>query len=263
MKKATFSTLLLCLFVSCATEIEDTIFFESITSDKEVKLSNDEGSPVCAVHLQLEYATDKNGHKAEVVNDIITQKLLDMQDVTVRQAIDSFANTYTSSYVRNFLPLYNQDRSDTTKRSWYEYHYVITSQTQPGGFGTTSYIAIIDYYEGGAHGINQRMTMNFENKTGRLLELEDIFVPGFESQLNPILQQALTEKVGANDLRDLRDKGYLLSMEMFPSNNFILNDETISFIYNPYEIASYDKGETELSIPLSDLKNILKSDFNP
>jgi hypothetical protein len=261
MKKSLFSAFLLFLVFSCVTETEDTIFFNSATSDKEVKLSNDMGSPVCAVHLQLQYATEKNGHKAEVVNEIIQKKLLDMSELTIQQAIDSFANSYTSSYIRNFLPLYNQDRADTTKRSWYEYHYVITSETHPGGFGTTSYIAIIDYFEGGAHGVNQRMTMNFENKTGRLLELQDIFVPGFESQLNPILQKALTEKVGAKDYRDLQDKGYLFQTKMFPSKNFLLSDETITFIYNPYEIASYDKGETELNIALSALDSILKSEY--
>lgn len=263
MKKTTFLALLLCLAVSCATEIDDTIYFDSISTDKEVKLSNNEGSPICAVHIQLKYATEKNGHKAEVVNEIIQQKLLNMSELTIQQAADSFANSYTTSYVRNFLPLYNQDRADTTKRSWYEYHYIITSQTEPGGFGTMTYTAIIDYYEGGAHGNNQRMTLNIENKTGRLLELEDIFVPGFESQLNPILQKALSEKVDAKDFKDLQDKGYLFSMEMFPSKNFILNDETITFIYNPYEIASYDKGETELSLSLSTLDNILRPEFKP
>lgn len=261
MKKTTFSALLLCLIVSCTTETEDTIFFNSAISDREVKLSNDEGSPICAVHLQLEYATDENGHKAEVVNECIIQKLLDMKEITVQQATDSFANTYTKTYVRNFLPLYNQDRADTTKRSWYEYHYVITSQTQPNRIGTTAYIAIIDYFEGGARGVNQRMTMNFENKTGRLLELQDIFVPGFESRLTPILEQALCEKFDVSNLSGLREKGYLRSMEMYPSSNYILNDETIDFIYNPSEIASHEKGETELTISLSTLQDILKPEF--
>ena len=263
MKKAIFSALAMLLAISCATETEDTIIFDSTTTDKVVKLSNDERSPVCTVHLQLEYATEKNGHKAEVVNNFIQKKLLDMEDLTIQQAVDSFANAYTSSYVNNFLPLYNQDRADTTKRSWYEYHYVITSQTQQGGFGTTSYIAIIDYFEGGAHGMNQRMTINFENKTGRVLELQDIFVPGFESQLNPILLKALSEKVGAKNKRELNDEGYLISMEMFPAQNFILNDETITFIYAPYEIASYDKGETELTISLTDLSRILRPEYKP
>ena len=80
-------------------------------------------------------------------------------------------------------------------------------------------------------------------------------------ELNPILQQSLSEKVGANSLRDLHDKGYLVSMDIYPSKEFILNDETIDFIYNPSEIVSYDKGETLLTIPLSILDNILKPEF--
>lgn len=59
----------------------------------------------------------------------------------------------------------------------------------------------------------------------------------------------------------LRDKGYLYSMDMFPSENFILGEETITFIYNPYEIAPYNVGSTELIIPFSDIKDLLKNSF--
>ena len=127
----------------------------------------------------------------------------------------------------------------------------------------TVYIAEIDYYEGGAHGINQRQIFNFINDTGVLIGLEDIFVPGYEDQLNEILLQALCEKVGVEDIHRLHENGYLFSMDMFPAKNFILNNETITFIYNPYEIASYDKGSTELTLPLEDLKNILRPDYMP
>ena len=260
MKKTTFSALLLCLVVSCTTEIEDTILFDSISINKEMKLSNDEGSPVCAVSLQLKYATEKNGHKAEVVNEIIQQKLFNMSELTIQQAADSFANSYTSTYVRNFLPLYNQDRADTTKRSWYEYHYVITSEARQGSKSTMAFIANTDYYEGGANSVNLRTAMNFDIMTGRLMGLNDIFVPGYENLLNAILQKALCEKVGVADISDLRQKGYLVGMQMFPSENFILEDETITFIYNPSEIAPRTLSETELVIPLSDLEQILRKE---
>jgi len=87
-------------------------------------------------------------------------------------------------------------------------------------------------------------------------------VPGFESRLNPILEEALCEKIGVPDISELREEGYLPSMEIYPSKNFILNDETITFIYNPHEIATFDKGEIELVIPFSSLSDILRLDFN-
>ena len=71
MKKFTFTALMACLILACSTEIDDTIVFDNAIADKEVKLSNDEGSPVCAVHLQIATATEENGHKAEVVNSVI------------------------------------------------------------------------------------------------------------------------------------------------------------------------------------------------
>ena len=261
MKKFTLTTLLACFILACSTEIEDTIVFDTVIGDKEVKLSNDENSPKCAVHLQITTASEKNGHKAEVVNRIIQKRLLDMEELTMQQAVDSFANTYTSTYLRNLLPLYNQDRADPAKRTWYEYHYVITSEAYQGSKNTMAFIAIIDYFEGGSHGMNMRNTMNFDVKTGRLLELNDIFVPGYEGQLTAVLQKALCEKVGAKNIRDLRDKGYLLKMQMYPTPNYILGDETITFVYNPSEIAPHTQGETELVIPLSNLTQILRKEY--
>ena len=261
MRKICLFVLITFLFSACGSDEDARIIFDSVTADKEVKLSNEENSPSCAVHLQIRYATEENGHKAEVVNSFILDKLLNLKDLDMQQAVDSFANGYTSSYIHNFLPLYNQDRADESKRSWYEYHYVITSETQGGREETTVYIAEIDYYEGGAHGINQRQIFNFINNTGVLIGLEDIFVPGYEDQLNEILLQALCEKVGVEDIHRLHENGYLYSMDMFPAKNFILNNETITFIYNPYEIAPYEKGAIELAINYSQIDDILNKTF--
>ena len=49
-------------------------------------------------------------------------------------------------------------------------------------------------------------------------------------------------------------------MDMFPSENFILGEEAITFIYNPYEIAPYEKGSIELTLAYSELDDILKND---
>ena len=132
---------------------------------------------------------------------------------------------------------------------------------QQGSKGTVVYLATVDYYEGGAHGINQLLTLNFETKTGRQLTLADIFTTGYEQPLKSVLLKALKSKVGCTTMSALREKGYLYSMDIFPSENFILGDETITFIYNPYEIAPYAMGSTELIIPYDDVEKILKTTF--
>lgn len=263
MRKIGLFVIVAFLLLACNNVEEGPILFDSVTADKVVQLSNEENSPVCKVHLQVQYATEENGHKAEVVNRVIQEKLLNLTDLDMQLAVDSFANTYTNTYLQNFLPLYNEDRADEEKRSWYDYHYVITSQIQAGREDTSAFLADIDYYEGGAHGISQQLILNFNNKTGLLLTLDDIFVPGYENKLNAILEQSLCEKVGADDIHELHQKGYLFSMDMFPAQNFVINDETITFVYNPYEIASYDKGSTQLTIALRELEPILIPEFMP
>ena len=269
IKKLPSIALFSLAIIACGEKSEDNMHFGTVTADKVVTLSNDEGSPQCSVHLQIVYATEENGHKAEVVNELIERHFLNMEDVDIKYVADSFANAYTKAYLRNLLPLYNKDRADSTKRMWYEYHFVITSEAQQGCSATdirpaTSVVsAIIDYFEGGTRSVNQQTTLNFNNRTGQLLGFSDIFVPGYESRLAKVLQKALCEKVGADGLAALHKMGYLVGMDMFPAENFILNDDTITFIYNPDEIASADKGTTELIISLNALKPILKPEFTP
>ena len=106
--------------------------------------------------------------------------------------------------------------------------------------------------------MNQRIVMNFDNATGRLLTLDDVFVPGYQQQLSERLLQALIEKTESEDLADLKDKGYLYATDMFASENFALGDDAITFVYNPYEIAPYAFGLIELEIDNDDLKELWK-----
>lgn len=260
MKKFFILLPLLFLLMGCGSNDESTKF-DVVTADKTVKLSSEANSPSCSVHLELSYASEVNGHKAEIINNIIENRLLNMQDLTMQQAADSFANVYASNYLTHLLPLYRQDQNDAKKTEWYNYHYIVKTSVEQGYKNASVYHIHLDYYEGGAHGINQHLTLNFEQSTGRQLMLADIFVPGYEQRLSDLLQKALCEHVGVSSINELKDQGYLYSMDMFPSENFVLGEETITFIYNPYEIAPYEKGSIELTLSYSELDDILNKSF--
>lgn len=264
MKKFCFLTAMTVAAITTACSgngDSEGLDFETVKATKTISISSEAGAPQCSVDLQLPMAKGEPKERAEAINAAVALRLLDMEGLTLAQAADSFANKYTNDYRRNFAPLYREDRGDAEKRAWYEYHYNIKGEAKSGREGVTVYTATIDYYEGGAHGINQLITMNFEAKTGRQLTLDDIFVPGYEQHLKEVLLDALKAKTGCKTMRALRDKGYLYSMEMFPSENFILGNETITFVYNPYEIAPYAVGSTELIIPFGDVKDLLKNSF--
>lgn len=260
--KWVFWAAIILLVASCRQEDENNVEFEELILNKTVNLSPiDEASPKCSVSLTLLNATEANGHKGEVINSTVIEHLFNMQDVSMKGAMEQFTEKYTQTYQQTMRPLYNQDKADSTKRAWYEYHYIISAEAHKGNEYTMVYLATVDYYEGGARGTHMLQTMNFEAKTGRLLTLTDIFADGSEPLLNNILLKALKEKTGCGTISGLKEKGYLTSVDIYAPENFIIGDETITFIYNPSEIAPYSEGSTELIIPYTDLEKILKNSF--
>ena len=253
---------IILMLAGCQQVDENTIEFETFTADKTVALVPDEeSSPMCKVSLKMHSATQESGHRGEVINYTVVEHLFHQQEVSIKSAIDRFTEDFTHTYRQTMMPLYNQDRNDTTKRSWYDFHYIISTETQKGSEKTLVYLATIDYYEGGAHGTNQLEILNFEAKTGRLLTLKDIFNEGCEEELNVILLNALMESKGVSSLSELKEKGYLVSLDIYAPENFIIGQETITFVYNPSEIAPYTEGGTQLIIPYTALEKILKNSF--
>jgi hypothetical protein len=251
------AALLLC---ACG-ETEETVTFETVTAEKIAALSSDSIPPTCSVTIRLEQATAKSGRPGEIINSTVASRLFNRGDDGLKDAAQAFADEYTANYIKNLKLLYNQDKSDTTKLVWYYYHYIINSRTQTGSKGTLVYLTDINYREGGAHAVNQQIIMNFEEKTGRLLTLDDIFVDGYEPQLKNLLLNALKEKTGLSTNQALHSQGYLRSTDLYVPENFILSDNAITFVYNPDEIAPYSLGSIELTIGMPALETLLKSTF--
>ena len=259
MKSILYVATIAMWLMACSHEPEAaSIPFSMVTAEKEVTLTADKDAPSCKVTLNVACA---NGDQPEInknINHSIAQELFDMEGLSIQQAADSFATKYTQDYKTNLAPLYAEDKGDNEKRSWYEYHYTIDTHTQGGHDGAIVYLADVDYYEGGAHGIKQQIVLNFNAKTGERMTLKDIFVPGYEVRLSELLLDKLMNQADVSSIEELRAKNYLYAMDMFPSDNFILGDDEITFIYNIYEIAPYSAGKTEISISYSEVKDLLK-----
>lgn len=118
---------------------------------------------------------------------------------------------------------------------------------------------------GGAHGLDPIKVFVFDSNTGSQLKLADIFVPKFDSRLNRLIDRAFRKQQGlsANDPLD-RPKGGFFGLSVkqltYP-DNFALGVDGITFVYNEYEIAAYAYGPTELLIPWTELRPILKETF--
>lgn len=260
MKKLIFIPLmaLVCLLVSCGGKGEELVFDHFSVSKEALLDRTNQSAPHCSVELEMDSLSGQYGQVASVVNATIASRIFYMEALGLEQAADSFASKYCRDYVKNYAPLYREDKADQEKRAWYEYRYKLSTSHRQERSGAVCYLIDREYYEGGAHGLTQQLAMNFDTKTGNLLTLQDIFVPGFEQRLNEQLLQELLDHTNTHNLDELHEQGYLYSMDMFAAENFIWGDDEVTFIYNPYEIADYSKGRILLTIDLDDVKDIVR-----
>jgi hypothetical protein len=85
---------------------------------------------------------------------------------------------------------------------------------------------------------------------GTIITLKDIFIEDCEEALISIIKSKLAENP-----QELEQNYWVDDIK--PNNNFYLNSEGITFVYNPYDIAAYVVGQTEVFISYSEIEAIL------
>lgn len=117
-----------------------------------------------------------------------------------------------------------------------------------------------NWFMGGNHPISMEYYYIYDHKDFKRIKLEDLFKPNFDKKLSVIAEAIFRKQEKLKPADKLIDEnGYFFKKGHFILNdNFTLTQTGIKFLYNVYEIKPYVAGITELEIPYSDLKDILK-----
>jgi len=219
---------------------------DSISVDSTLQLAPVEASPTCHVALHLQFV---KGKKAEEINQallrsgILTPDYFSLSDekIAMKQAADSFVCQYMADYKRDIGELY---RRDPEHPSNYNNRYIVTTSTQSDRDNTLTYVARVTTFGGGEHEMTQTIVRNFDVKTGRLITLSDVFKDDSEAKLKALIEQNIEEGKATD--------------EIFVSDNFILTDDGITFLYSAAEIAPYETGEISVEIDKDQLKDLTR-----
>ncbi len=233
--------------------------FDSVVVDTVLHLTNDTTSPCMEIHLSLQYA---KGENAKTVNDSLLASGIMMPDflptakntMTIPQVVDSFVKKALKDYKDFNLPLYRQDPEYSTSLN---NSFYAKTETRSANDSIVNYIAHLYYYGGGAHGIGQTVVKNINVKNGKIVGLNDIFVPGYEKTIVSKLTEKLVKYFKAKDEEDLKNYIFLESALYVP-DNFILGKDKITFIYCEDEIAAHAAGQIDIDFDKADLTDILK-----
>ena len=266
MNKNILIMLFALVFIACGNKEPKTVTkigtinLDSITVDTLVLLIDEEDSPKAHIHLSMMYG---KGDECKALNNSIVHASLLTPDymgllgdnVSVKQAVDSFIVSFANDYRRDYAPLYRGDREH---RQSYEVSYNAYSSVLNDREGIVSYIVRSDTYGGGEHSVSSTIVKNIELTSGRILKPEDFFVAGYEQPLTELIIEELCKKEGAASLKELQGNGIFADIEPYATDNFIVGDGDMTFIYVDSEIAPHEKGEITIKLTDSQLNQLLK-----
>ena len=234
--------------------------FDSIVVDTTVALTSDKLSPLCRVTLNVQYA---KGNNADKINNALLHSGILMPDYLalsnqkfgMKQAVDSFVNRLVNDYKADYAPLFRQDRQHPNS---YNYEYKVKTNTRNGAEGIVIYTAKVYTYGGGEHGINQTLLRNIDMATGRVLQLQDVFVPGYEPTLKELLLKKVGERFDCDGLDELSKKDVFADGHVYVPYNFAIDDDSFTFVYCEDEIAPHAVGEISVTLSRREMSGILK-----
>lgn len=108
-------------------------------------------------------------------------------------------------------------------------------------------------YSGGAHGYYGSRYINYDVKNNKLLNFDDIFIPGCEDELMAIVVHQLMRDYGTTTMEDLANASGIFTEALFLSDNVYFTDKGITFYYNPYDIGPWAIGSIEVNTYLSEI----------
>ena len=81
---------------------------------------------------------------------------------------------------------------------------------------------------------------------------------GAESDRDQAFVEELCHQQDAGSLKDLQEKGFFSGIEPYATDNFVLGDGEIRFVYVDSEIAPHETGEITVVLNDSKIKQLMK-----
>lgn len=189
-----------------------------------------------------------NNELSKTINFNIEQGIINtLGDATKKTNLEVILADFNNEYLD-----FKNDFPDTLESVW-ELH-IETEKTYQSEEVIT--VAISTYeFKGGAHGNDKIKFLNLDAKTGKTLDRDAII-----NNIDNFKNLAKTHFVKSLEMEDdnLKIEDFFFGKPFQLPENIGFSDDGLVFLYNVYEVASFDQGYTEFVIPFEDVATYLK-----
>jgi hypothetical protein len=181
----------------------------------------------------------------------------------IKYANDSIIQQFASDLKKEYKLTNEPILNEMDEKSLYSFNnehildgFSLLNDENIYSYGINRYV-----FMGGAHGLNTINYYNFNLKTGKLITENDLFLKNTVSKLTELIKLRIIEQCnedkGIKPIKNLEKTDFWIDA-IKPNGNFYITDESLNYVFNPYEIGPYYLGITEVQIPYERMKNILK-----
>jgi len=226
--------------------VKDTLAYKYTVFKERAADCGNKADSDCTV-VKFKYP-DFKGQKT--LNDTVLSKLLNMFQLGEKP------DTSLASLTKNFMTDYLGSKQNGVSSMFYSldaYVKVIRQDSSLTTLETGGYS-----FTGGAHPSSYTGFINWNTKVNKEIQLNDLVTKGNFPQLVAIAEALFRKNENLKDTASLAGNYFFKDDKFALNDNFSITPVGLRFFYNQYEIKPYAAGTTELIIPYTSIKHLLR-----
>lgn len=190
-----------------------------------------------------------------VFNDTIANKFIQDRVIALTGKQGTYKNykELATGFIKEFDTY--QAGNPASNQRWFELMKLKVAANYP------NYLSVLHTYadyKGGAHANILFTYFNYNPKTYQTITLDSLITTDGMPKLRSVAENIFRKNEHLAPDANLSE-GYFFADGVFSlAETFTVTREGIKFLYNPYEIKPYAAGTTELTVPFSKIKDIMK-----
>jgi len=264
------SVIILVLFAflisSCAKKqiiAENDVKFDTINVAKYHHLNNDSTLPSCNLSVILLYPIEyKDKDVLEKMQKLFVTGMFDegYLNMPITDVVDEYSKSYIKSYTKDAERYLNEKLFNEleSRDKYFSYYEDLSNSILFNKADIMSLQFVQSSKKGNNSTFRQFSNYVLNLVTGEIVAEADIFNEGYEQVLNRLFKDKLLMANNVKNISDLEDLGYFGIEEIMPNNNFLVDENGITYIFNKGEYSVLQSDEIRIFISYEEIPNVLK-----